>query len=165
MKEIIQKISSYDIFNNLLPGIIFVTIINMVTTYTLIQENIFIGIFFYYFIGSVISRLGSIIIEPIFRRFMTFAHYHEYISAAKSDPDIKMLLEKNNMFRSLIALFSLLIFAKLYNIASIKWTFLASILPWILITSIVVIFGVAYVKQTAYVFNRINNHKKDIKQS
>lgn len=165
MKDFMDKISSYDLFNNLLPGILFVIIINKVTTYTLIQENIVLGVFFYYFIGSVISRLGSIIIEPIFRRCITFAPYPDYISAAKKDPDIPMLSEKNNMFRTLIALFALLIVAKLYNLAAIKWTFLATILPWVLIINLVVIFGAAYVKQTAYVVKRVNKQKKDTEQA
>ena len=63
MKEIIDKLSSYNIFNYLLPGVLFVAIAKNFTEYNLILDNDFIGAFFYYFIGMVISRFGSLIIE------------------------------------------------------------------------------------------------------
>ena len=39
MKEIIEKISSYNIFNYLLPGIIFVCISKEFTDYSFIQDQ------------------------------------------------------------------------------------------------------------------------------
>ena len=39
MKEIIDKISSYNLFNYLFPGIIFVIILREITKYDLVQEN------------------------------------------------------------------------------------------------------------------------------
>ena len=60
IKEILEKISSYNIFNYLFPGILFVFIANALIGYNLIQENILIGVFLYYFIGMAISRVGSI---------------------------------------------------------------------------------------------------------
>ena len=67
MKEILDKLSSYNLFNYLLPGVIFVVIANKVTHYDFIQDDIVIGAFLYYFIGMVISRFGSLAIEPILK--------------------------------------------------------------------------------------------------
>ncbi|EKD88152.1 MAG: hypothetical protein ACD_35C00035G0002 [uncultured bacterium] len=55
MKDLVEKISSYNLFNNLFPGVVFVTILGKFTTYDFIQKDLIIGLFFYYFIGLVIS--------------------------------------------------------------------------------------------------------------
>jgi hypothetical protein len=56
MKEFITKISSYNIFNNLLPGILFVFLLNKITIYNLLQDDLVVGFFLYYFIGITISN-------------------------------------------------------------------------------------------------------------
>ena len=68
MKEFLEKISSYNIFNNLLPGILFVVIAKETTSFSFIRENIFEGAFLYYFIGLFISRVGSLWIEPFLKK-------------------------------------------------------------------------------------------------
>jgi hypothetical protein len=85
MKEIIDKLSSYNIFNYLLPGVLFVAIAKHFTEYNLILDHDFIGAFFYYFIGMVISRFGSLIIEPMLKKimFVKFSDYSDFISASK----------------------------------------------------------------------------------
>lgn len=55
MKELLDKISSYNLFNYLLPGILFVCIAKHFTDYNFIQDNDFIGAFLYYFIGEQIN--------------------------------------------------------------------------------------------------------------
>ena len=51
MKDLIDKLSSYNIFNYFLPGILFVGLAEKVASSSLIQENLMIGLFLYYFIG------------------------------------------------------------------------------------------------------------------
>ena len=65
MKEIIEKLSSYNIFNNLFPGIFFVILAKYTTKYDFVQTDILLGSFLYYFIGLIISRFGSLVIEKI----------------------------------------------------------------------------------------------------
>jgi len=85
MKDLLDKLSSYNIFNYLLPGIIFVVIAEKLTSFSFIQDDIIFGIFLYYFIGLVISRIGSLLIEPSLKkiRFLTFAPYSEFVTASK----------------------------------------------------------------------------------
>ena len=45
MKEILEKLSSYNIFNNLLPGILFVVLAKASTSYDFIQTDVFLGSF------------------------------------------------------------------------------------------------------------------------
>src|SRR3972149_2970830 len=107
LKELLSKLSSYNLFNYLLPGVIFVAAASKVTRYSFIQEDIVIGLFLYYFIGLVISRFGSIVIEPILRgvSFLKFADYNDFVAASKKDEKIEVLSEANNTYRTLCYLF------------------------------------------------------------
>jgi len=160
MKEIIEKISSYNLFNYLFPGILYVIILNKITTYNLIQENIFIGVFLYYFIGLVISRIGSLLIEPILKKVIVFADYSDFISASKEDNKIELFSEVNNMYRTLISLFAVILVSKLYDILSDNFIFLKVVLPYLLVTLLIILFIFSFKKQTAYIVKRINNHKE-----
>ena len=66
MDGLLDKISSYNIFNYLLPGSLFAVIADAVTDYRLIQEDIVVGLFLYYFIGLVVSRIGSLVVAARF---------------------------------------------------------------------------------------------------
>ena len=67
MEKLIEKIDEYNIFNFILPGIIFTYLLKNYVGINIFQENIIEKIFIYYFIGSIISRFGSIIMEKLLR--------------------------------------------------------------------------------------------------
>ena len=128
MKEFLDKISSYNLFNYFLPGVIFVIILDNFTVYSFTQNNLVIDAFVYYFIGLVISRFGSLIVEPLLQKisFLNFADYREFITASKKDPKIDLLSESNNMYRTFSSMLILLIMLKLYelielNFQMLKW--------------------------------------------
>src|SRR6266540_3344577 len=100
MKELIDKMSSYNLFNYLLPGVLFIIILDGFTTYSFTQDNLIVGAFVSYFIGLVISRFGSLIIEPVLKKisFLRFADYAEFVFASKKDSKIDVLSESNNMY-------------------------------------------------------------------
>ena len=60
MKELIDKISSYNLFNYLVPGVLLAFAADKFTAYSLVQSDLLIGAFLYYFIGLVASRFGSL---------------------------------------------------------------------------------------------------------
>lgn len=159
MKEIIEKISSYNLFNYLFPGVLYVIILNKITSCNLIQENIFIGVFLYYFIGLVLSRIGSLVIEPILKKVALFADYSDFISASKEDNKIELFSEINNMYRTLISLFSVILVTKIYDILSENFNFLKLVLPYILIATLLFLFIFSFKKQTAYIVKKVNHHK------
>ena len=64
MKDLLDKLSSYNIFNFLLPGVVFAVFVSKATSFKLMQEDVLSGAFVYYFIGAVISRIGSLVVEP-----------------------------------------------------------------------------------------------------
>lgn len=157
MKEILDKISSYNLFNYLLPGVLFVIILNKFTTYSFTQDNFIVGAFIYYFVGLVISRIGSLIVEPILKKisFLKFADYREFISASKKDPKIELLSESNNMYRTFSSMLTLLILLKLYEFIEFKFSMLKYWSPYILILLLLVMVIYSYRKQTEYITKRI----------
>lgn len=158
MQDIINKISSYNLFNYLLPGILFAVVANSITSYSFIQKDIIIGFFVYYFIGLVISRFGSLIIEPILKKisFLKFADYEDFISASKKDSQIDIFSEVNNMYRTFCSTFILLILLKIYNLISLKFTMPERLGTYFLVILILLMFIFAYRKQTQYITKRIN---------
>ena len=107
MKEVLDKITSYNLFNYLLPGIIFAFLATELTKYSLVQEDITSGVFIYYFMGLVVSRFGSLVIEPLLKRisFLKFKKYKDFIAAVKADPKIDVLSEANNTYRTIYCAF------------------------------------------------------------
>lgn len=158
MKDIIDKISSYNIFNYLFPGVLFVVIAKYLTDFNFIQENNLLGAFLYYFIGMVISRFGSVIIEPILKKikFLKFREYKRYVNASKKDPKIELLSQVNNTYRTLNSMMIILLFLKIYNILSIKFEFDIPVSLVVLTILIFLLFIFSYRKQTNYITKRID---------
>ncbi len=158
MDGLLDKISSYNIFNYLLPGSLFAVIADAVTDYRFIQEDIVVGLFLYYFIGLVVSRIGSLVVEPILKAvgFVNFVAYGKFVEASKTDPKIDVLSETNNMYRTLCALFILLLFVVLFDRLAPSLPWLADGSPYIVGIALVIMFLFAYRKQTKYIVGRVN---------
>lgn len=158
MDELLDKISSYNIFNYLLPGSLFAVIADAVTDYRFIQEDIVVGLFLYYFIGLVVSRIGSLVVEPILKAvgLVNFVAYGKFVEASKTDPKIEVLSETNNMYRTFCALFLLLPLVVLFDRLAPLLPWLVDGSPYIVGVALVVMFLFAYRKQTAYIVNRVN---------
>lgn len=111
MEKMLEKISSYNVANYIIPGVIFSVAISESTTINLPTKNgsLFENIVIYYFFGMIISRMGSIIIQTIFEKFnyLSFAPYPDYIRAEKKDKKISILLEEKNTYRTMVACFTM----------------------------------------------------------
>lgn len=161
MKEIIDKLSSYNIFNYLFPGVVFSIFATKFTDLNLSFDNLFLGAFAYYFIGLVISRFGSVFIEPLLKltRIVKFADYKDFISVSKSDNKLETLSEANNMYRTLVSMFSLMFLTFGFQKLACKWEFLRNNQAIIILTLLFFLFLFSYRKQTNYITKRINASK------
>jgi hypothetical protein len=157
MKEVLGKLSSYNLFNYLFPGVLFAILVEELTHYSFIQSDLIIGAFLYYFIGLVVSRFGSLIIEPFFKkiRFLEFADYKKFVAEVKKDSKIEILSEVNNMYRTLASVFILLLLLKIYELLEIKVKILSMWTPYILIVLLLVMFLFSYKKQAKYITKRV----------
>lgn len=164
-KNISSKISSYNILNNLLPGILFKYLIELFTSYKLEVGNTWESIFIYYFIGMVISRVGSIIIEPALsilklknrkndKEFMLIRRtsYEDYVLASEKQPIINILSETNNVYRTVI---SLLLCVLTITIYESFYRYVGKMVKIIALISGIILFIMSYRKQTKYITNRV----------
>lgn len=162
MKEILDKISSYNLFNYLLPGVIFALIVEKLTSHPLLGEDIATNAFIAYFAGLSVSRFGSLVVEPILRKIglLKFVNYSSYVVASKKNPKIELFSEINNSYRTLSSMLILTLMLKGWQLIENKWTTLQAISPYLLVGSLLALFLSSYKKQTEYIVKRVaTNHK------
>ena len=157
MKDLLDKLSSYNLFNYLLPGVLFAAFVDALTPLKVLQKDIVVGMFVYYFLGSVVSRVGSLFVEPILRKtgFVKFAPYEDFVKASKADPRLEILSEANNTYRTLCAMFLSVSAVVLYDRASKHLPWLNDAAPYVCVVGLFALFLGSYRKQTAYISKRI----------
>lgn len=166
MKDLLDKLSSYNIFNFLLPGVVFAVFVSKVTSFKLMQEDVLSGAFVYYFVGAVLSRIGSLVVEPALKatKLVTFASYKDFVIASRSDEKIEVLSETNNMYRTMCALILCVGLAYMCDFAMTHYPFATTAAPFTGLSLLLVIFVWSYRKQTSYINRRIAaNLEKDEK--
>lgn len=161
MDKIIDKLSAYNIFTNLFPGVIYCFLADKLFGIPLIQDDLVVAAFLYYFCGMVISRVSSVVLEPLLKKvhFVMFADYKKYVAALAKDEQIGALLETSNAYRSVVALL-------VCALATGGWVASVSVFPsiethayYILLLCLLVLFLFAYRKQTQYIVARIQLQK------
>jgi hypothetical protein len=159
MKELLEKISSYNLFNYLFPGAVFVFILKTIMDITLTNDNIFESFFIYYFIGLIMSRIGSLIIEPLVTKtkWFKYAPYSDYLNASKKDTKIELFTEVNNMYRTLLSTTIVLFFIDVFLLIYSWPVPLQKLLRVFFLAMLMLLFLSSYKKQTDYVKKRITN--------
>ncbi len=167
MEKILENISSYNIFNYLFPGVVFCVIADRYLSVPLLQESIINGLLLYYFSGLVISRFGSIAIDPILEKsgFIKFVEYPAFVKASKDDPKIELLLESSNMYRTLLSVLVILCIVAICRQLIQVYPGILNFIRYSILPGLVLLFGFSYKKQTEYIIKRIsltnNNSNKD----
>lgn len=155
MEKCFEKLSSYNLLNNLLPGAVFYYFLKFIINISM-SNNLIENIFIYYFCGMLISRIGSILIEPIYKKLkiVKYAEYNSFLSACKLDDKINILSETNNMYRTFLSAIIVLGIVKIYVLIASKYGVLFTIAPAIIYFCILVLFSFSYRKQVAYIKKR-----------
>lgn len=165
-EKMIEKVSSYNIFNFILPGAIFANISKELLNKNFLTHSWIENIIVCYFIGMILSRIGSLVIEPILKKKckLKYAPYSDYIEASEDDSKIPMLLETNNMYRTFIATFASLIIYKGYLYIEQCFennnTIFSEISTFTFLITLTTIFIVSFVKQTDFIRKRVETYKK-----
>ena len=159
MKAILEKLSAYHIFSYLLPGFLFVILGERLTSFSLIQRSWIVGIVLYYFIGLAISRVGTLIVEPVLERigFVKDAPYEDYVEVSKSDSKIGILSAQNHLFRTLCTMVMMLIGLKIGEkvIGVLPWG--ADVYDFIVLVVFFILFLFSYRKQTQELVRRVKH--------
>lgn len=121
-----------------------------------------LGVFVYYFIGLIISRVGSLIIEPLLKKtkLLNYADYKDFVICSKCDSKLDLFLEINNMYRTLISMLLLLMLLIGYQSLSEFIPFIRNIQDILLLLCLLLLFIFSYKKQTNYITKRIKNINK-----
>ncbi len=159
MNSIIDKIGTYQILTNLFPGVFFSIGMKYMFGIDIFSNDIGYYVAECYFMGLIISRIGSILVVPICKKLKLIKHvnYSEYIIAAKGDPKIDVLSEMNNYLRSLLTctIFMPVCYGIYCLYISLAW--FHSVFPWGAIIFLVVLFATSYRKNTAFIIERIHS--------
>ena len=165
MKDFIDKISSYNLFNYLFPGVLYAVLISFLTEINLIQEDFITGLFLYYFLGMIISRFGSLVIEPLLIKvgIISYEDYSDFVTASEIDNKLNLLSEVNNTYRTIVSLIVLVIASSIILWIRNYYSIGKEVLVYTLIISILFLFILSYRKQTGYISKRIkaNLNKKE----
>ena len=155
MEKIIEKIEIYHFINYLLPGTIFVAIFNKIFENNFFDSNIVIVVIEYYFIGLILSRIGSVLLQPIFKKtkIIKYADYNKYIKASKEDDKLEILQREANQYRTYIATFIILAIVQSYIcIENKNFTIML-----VLFVGLAILVTLAYKKQIKFIVDRVEN--------
>ncbi|QIL02693.1 phosphohistidine phosphatase [Sphingomonas sinipercae] len=155
MDKLIDKIDSYNIFNYFVPGAV---VFEFVRAFLGSAEStdILSRLLLYYLTGLTVSRLGSLVLEPLFKmlKLVTHSDYTSYVLACERDKKIELFVEIANMYRTIYvgALVCLVITFVLSpppyfveNLISIR----------IALGLLAILFFLSYRKQSGYVNKRV----------
>ena len=169
MDKLIDKISNYHLFNNLIPGYLFLIISSYILEKNIISSNLLFTTVLAYFIGIIISRISSLIIEPLIIKIRKVEKkdYSEYVCAANKDDKIEIFNQDCNMYRSLCTLMIIEIILKICDAFNFIKFFKNDYMQIIILFCLAFMFAMSYVKQIKYICSRISvvNQKKNNKDT
>ncbi len=158
METLLDRLSSYNLLNNLLPGVLYLVLIDVLKIVDIDESNLYLMLFGGYFTGMVISRIGSVLIEPWFKwwNIVRYAKYEDFLNAEARDTKISTLLSESNMFRSFVAMFLLLLVLFLGCLSpSVKEWLRTPCAIIIILVLLLILFIVSYRKQSSYIRKRV----------
>ena len=166
LSKIVDKLSAYQLFNYFFPGIIFNLCVDQIMSFRITPDDILYKIFVYYITGMILCRLGSTVIEPLYKKIcvVVYAKYINFLDASANDSKLDILVLENNTYRTLIATFISLFF--LFLIDQIQWLhgkYQHPVAIAIYLLLLVLLFSLAFRKQTSFIRRRVhrNLHKED----
>jgi sterol desaturase/sphingolipid hydroxylase (fatty acid hydroxylase superfamily) len=157
LSDLLDKLTSYNLFNYLLPGAVFAYFAESSFAIKLIPDDLVTAAFVYYFLGVVISRLGSLLLEPLLKklRVVKFEPYPAYLAASEKDAKIEILVEAANMYRTFFSAMLLLFLLAAYLKIESLFPYLPEWRSLIGGLASAFVFLFAYKKQTAYIASRV----------
>ena len=164
MNEIISKITPYNLFNYLIPGVVFYKLCDFILDFDIFinqKHHIIINLMFLYFLGLILSRIGSLFLDRMFKYRNNY--YEDFISASEKDSKIEILSEQNNVYRTMASVSIVALLVQTYS--SLASFSLDKKDIGILVVCVILfyIFIQSYKKQSEYLCSRIkhftNNNK------
>lgn len=165
ISKISEKISRYEIINNLIPGTALCFILSYIG-YPILDYSAGVCVMICYLVGLINSRFSSLIIEWLCRKtkLIKWRDYSLYNSAKKERPFVGTLQEIANMYRSFVSVSLISLIAYVIQRILPQCVFLQNNGIWILIVLLLVLFFFSYRKQVnEYVVKNIDEVENDKK--
>ena len=150
IKDIIDKLSSYNLFNYLFPGFLFVVILKKTTSMLPCEiEFKVIDVTLIYFVGLVISRIGSLSIENILekRKKIDKINTKTLFDRINQYSKVEIIHEAMNMYRTLAAGSGLLFLISIVDLMINKPQIGKCLLTMVLELLLFILFTYAFCKQ------------------
>lgn len=159
--KLADRLSTYQLFNYLFPGIIFNMCVEQIMTFKIAPDNLLYKLFVCYLSGMILSRIGSTIITPIYMkmRIVVYAKYNHFLEASVNDSKLDILVLENNTYRTLIATFVCLLL--LFSIDQIRWLhdkYQHPIAIIVYLSVLILIFSASFRKQTSFIRKRVHKN-------
>lgn len=162
MEQLLNKLSAYEFFVNFVPGCLLTWLLKILYDIEIISQssdatNVVRQFCAWYLIGLIVNRIGSAVIEPIYKKIgiVEFASYEEFIQAEKGDKKITLLSEVNNFYRSLISMCMISSVIGVFLHVEKFVGFFANNWKAVMLLALVIIFSFSYHSQTNYVRKRV----------
>lgn len=160
--KLLEKISSYQVLNYLIPGSIMCVLLKWVAGIDLLSFSTIENVIICYFLGMVNGRIASLVLFPLLNNVgvVKEAPYEQYVEAEKVDSKVQVLSDVNVLFRSLANAMLLILLA--YGLEKIigRCMWLMNNINWLTIIGLFVLFLFSIKKQTEFVTKRINETNK-----
>lgn len=159
LNTLLDRISAYDFFNNLVPGILYCIAVDKYLNYSLLGDSLWANICICYVAGICISRVGSCLEDKLIKsyskyhiqEFLKRAPYNKYLEAEKKESKITLLNTVNNTYRSLMAL-ALCYYITVFYQYTLGALIYSPILKQLFIaTGLFALFAYSVKKQTRYI--------------
>lgn len=159
--KIVDKLSAYQLFNYFFPGIIFNYGIEQITSFRIAPDDMLYRIFVYYISGMILSRIGSTIIEPVYKKIccVVYSRYSDFLKASHKDSKIDILLMENNTYRTLISVFFIMLL--FYLCDQIEWIHNNYDSIYVVVINLLLLIGLmtlSFRKQTSFIRKRTHFH-------
>ena len=173
IERLIDKISSYELLNNFIPGAVYIGIVERVTHFKLGVTEIYAELVLCYFTGVVIGRIGSLFLEgALYERNSDDSTETNGETVSHSDFTKAEILDKegkittlsaiNNMYRTFISVSVCLLFTVLLDLIwgvtpdpLFKIVKKRTALVILACVSLIILFVKARKKQTRYLVSRV----------
>lgn len=154
INSLFNKLSAYQLLSLMLPGASLLGILKFIFTIDIkVDENMWWFLLASYVVGIILSRMGSLLIEEVFKKIGFIEGYNvgNYIVKRKEDDMVETILTFANLYRSFSALSILLIIVtkvKGYGFCEYWHYYLLEVLLFLL-------FSFSFCKQYYYFYSII----------
>ena len=157
LTKIFEKISKYEIVNNLIPGTALCFILSYIG-FPILDYNFGICLIICYLAGIINGRFSSVVVESICkkRKWVEWNDYKSYNKAKKARPFVETLQGDANMYRAFASVFFIALIAWGVQIFLSQFDFVKNYGLGFLIGLLVPLFFCSYIKQIKYVGKHID---------